>query len=74
MVMMQVMVDVKVNSEEKDDQDFWDEYARAYFECERMEKMERLKEFEEAYEKIEDIDTFNAQYLEVLIDNLKNEV
>lgn len=74
MVVMQVMVDVILSSEKKDDQDFWDEYGRAYFEYERMEKMERLKEFEEAYEKIEDKDSFNAQYLEVLIDNLKTEV
>jgi len=73
MVMMQVMVDDKVNSE-KDDQDFWDEYGRAYFEYERREKMERLKEFEEAYEKLADKNSFNAQYLEILIDNLKSDV
>lgn len=74
MLMMQVMVDVKENSEKKDDQDFWDEYGRAYFESERMEKMERLKEFEETYEKIEDKESFNALYLEILINNLKSEV
>lgn len=74
MVMMQVMGDVIINSEKKNDQDFWDEYGRAYFEYERMEKMERLKEFEESYEKLEDKESFNAQYLEVLIDNLKSEV
>jgi len=74
MVVMQVMVDVRISSEKKNDQDFWDEYGRAYFEYEKMEKIERLKEFEEAYEKIEDKDSFNAQYLEVLIDNLKSEV
>ncbi len=74
MVMMQVMVDDKVNSEKKDDQDFWDEYGRAYFEYERREKMERLKEFEEAYEKLADKNSFNAQYLEILIDNLKSDV
>ena len=74
MMVMQIMVADKENSEKKDDQDFWDEYGRAYFEYERMEKKERLKEFEEAYEKIEDKNSFNAQYLEVLIDNLKSEV
>jgi len=74
MMVLQVMVDGKVNSEKKDDQDFWDEYGKAYFEYERMEKMERLKKFEEAYEKIEDKDSFNAQYLEILIYNLKLEV
>lgn len=74
MVMMQVMGDVIINSEKKNDQDFWDEYGRAYFEYERMEKMGRLKEFEESYEKLEDKESFNAQYLEVLIDNLKSEV
>lgn len=68
------MVDIILSSEKKDDQDFWDEYGRAYFEYERMEKMERLKEFEEAYEMIEEKDSFNAQYLEVLIDNLKSEI
>jgi len=55
-------------------EDFWDEYAKAYFEYERMEKLERLREFEKAYEEIEDKDSFNAQYLEVLIYNLKSEV
>lgn len=74
MVMMQLMVDIKVNAEKRDDQDFWDEYGRAYFEYERMEKKERLKEFEEAYEKIEDKESFNAQYLEILIFNLKSEI
>ena len=74
MMVMQIMVADKENSEKKDDQDFWDEYGRAYFEYERREKMERLKDFEEAYEKIEDKESFNAQYLEILIDNLKSEI
>ena len=71
---MEVMVKVITSSEKKIDADIWAEYARAYFEYERLEKMERLKGFEKAYEKIEDKDSFNAQYLEVLIYNLKSDL
>lgn len=74
MEVTEVKVHVMKKIEEKTDEDFWAEYARAYFEFERMEKMERLREFEKAYEEIKDKDSFNAQYLEVLIANLKSEV
>ncbi|MFX1339504.1 MAG: hypothetical protein ACFFDK_12900 [Promethearchaeota archaeon] len=64
-----------MNKEEKmTDEDFWVEYATAYFEYERSEKMERLRGFEKAYNEITDKESFNAQYLEVLIDNLRSEV
>jgi len=71
---MEVIVEVITSSEKKIDVDFWDEYAKAYFEYERLEKLERLKGFEKAYENIEDKDSFNAQYLEILIYNLKSEL
>jgi len=74
MEVTEVNVHVIKEIEKTTDEDFWSEYAGAYFEYERMEKMERLRGFEKAYEEIEDKDSFNAQYLEVLIDNLKSEV
>ena len=74
MEMTEVKVQVMNKVEERTDEDFWNEYAEAYFEYERMEKKETLRDFEKAYEEIEDKDSFNAQYLEVLIDNLKSEV
>ena len=74
MEVTEVNVHVIKVMEKTTDEDFWSEYARAYFEYERMEKMKRLRGFEKAYEEIEDKDSFNAQYLEVLIDNLKSEV
>jgi hypothetical protein len=74
MAVMEVKVDVIKKSEKVTNDDFWSEYAQAYFEYERMEKMETLKEYKKAYNEIEDKDSFNAQYLEVLIDQLKSEV
>ena len=74
MEVVEVKVDVMNKSEKMTNDDFWSEYAQAYFEYERMEKMETLKEYKKAYNEIEDKDSFNAQYLEVLIDQLKSEV
>ncbi len=74
MEMTKVKVHVMKRIEKTTDKDFWSEYARAYFDYEIMEKMERLREFKKAYDEIEDKDSFNAQYLQVLIDNLKSEV
>ncbi len=74
MEVTEVKVQVMNRVEKRTDEDFWAEYASAFFEHERMEKMERLRGFEKAYKEIEDKDSFNAQYLEVLIHNLKSEV
>ncbi|MFX0069721.1 MAG: hypothetical protein ACFFAO_01395 [Candidatus Hermodarchaeota archaeon] len=74
MEVTEVNVQVINRNEKITNEDFWDEYAEAYFEFEKLEKMERLREFKKAYEEIEDKNSFNAQYLEVLIDNLKSEV
>jgi hypothetical protein len=74
MEVIEVKVNVVKESEKKVDDDFWAEYADAYFEYERMEKMERLREYEKAYNEIEDKDSFNAQYIEVIIANLKSEI
>ena len=74
MEVTEVKVQVMERMEKKTDEDFWDEYAKAYFEYEKMEKRERLRDFENAYKEIEDKNSFNAQYLEILIENLKSEV
>jgi len=74
MEIMEIIVDIIKEPEKTIDEDFWAEYAKAYFDYEKMEKMERIKEFEKAYEEMEDKDSFNGQYLEVLITQLKSEI
>lgn len=74
MEVVEVKVDVMNKSEQVTNDDFWSEYAQAYFEYEKMQKIETLKEYEKAYHEIKDKDSFNAQYLEVLIDQIKSEV
>ncbi|MFX1451744.1 MAG: hypothetical protein ACFFCM_12925 [Promethearchaeota archaeon] len=74
MEVMEVKVNLINNSKKMTDDDFWSEFAKAYFEHEKMEKISVLKEYQKAYKEIEDKDSFNAQYLEVLIDQLKSEV
>ena len=73
-VMEMIFDDLIKESEKTNDEDFWSEYAKAYFDYEKMEKMERIKEFEKAYEEMENKDSFNGQYLEVLITQLKSEI
>ena len=72
MEIMEIIVDIIKEPEKTIDEDFWSEYAKAYFDYEKMEKMERIKEFEKAYEEMENKDSFNGQYLEVLITLLKS--
>lgn len=74
MKVMEVKVDLIKKSEKTTNDNFWSEFAEAYFEHERMEKISTLKEYQKAYHEIEDKESFNAQYLEVLIDLLKSEV
>jgi hypothetical protein len=55
-------------------EEFSRELAKGYFEYEIMEKQKQLKEFSKAYNDITDKDSFNAQYLEVLIHNAREEL
>ncbi|TFF88747.1 MAG: hypothetical protein EU549_02420 [Promethearchaeota archaeon] len=52
-------------------EDFWTEFGSGYLEAEELKKEELLREYQDAYNKIEDKHSFNAQYLETLIYNLK---
>jgi len=69
-----VKAPVKVVKEDKTQttKQFWKEFGKGYLEVEKMKKKELLKEYQEAYENMEDKNSFNAQYLETLIFNLKH--
>ena len=54
--------------------DFTSELAQAWVEYELDMKESELEEYLEAYDAIKDKDSFNAQYLETLIENLKTEL
>ena len=73
---MEVMLKHAVETPEKERtqtaKKFWKEFAQGYFEVEEMKKQKELKEYIEAYDNIEDKNSFNAQYLETLIYNLKH--
>jgi len=68
------LVDIKLelteHHEKHSESDFTSELAKAYFELEFDNKKRRLDEYSKAYEQIEDKNSFNAQYLETLIDVL----
>lgn len=71
---MEVMeIEVK-ESDKNRDQEFITELANGYLNVEITEKEELMKEFSKAYEDIEDKDSFNGQYLEILIDVLEDEI
>ncbi len=55
---------------------FLKEFAKGYFDAERMKKMELLNEYKVEYDNLEDKDSFKGQYLEswiyVLTQEIKN--
>ena len=55
-------------------QDFIPELAESYLEAEILKKKEILHGYIEAYSDIDDKDSFNAEYLLVLIEMLKAEI
>jgi len=57
----------------KDDKLFKQEFAKGYLELELIEKNLRLSEYLYAYQEIDNKDSFNAEYLESLIELLKQE-
>jgi len=73
---MEVMVKHAIKNPEKGKtqtaKKFWKEFALGYFEVEEMKIQKELKEYIEAYNNIEDKKSFNAQYLETLIYDLKH--
>jgi DNA/RNA-binding domain of Phe-tRNA-synthetase-like protein len=73
---MEVVIKAPVEVEEEDKkqtkEEFWKEFGRGYLEVEKMKNKELLKEYQEAYENIKNKNSFNAQYLETLIFNLKH--
>ncbi|MFX1408038.1 MAG: hypothetical protein ACFFC9_05795 [Promethearchaeota archaeon] len=58
----------------EDDKLFKQEFVKGYLELELIEKNKRLSEYLYAYEEIHNKDSFNAQYLESLIELLKQEI
>ncbi|MFX1315722.1 MAG: hypothetical protein ACFE9T_07650 [Promethearchaeota archaeon] len=54
--------------------EFVEEIKRGYLYWEIEKKRQLLMEYLNAYQEIEDKNTFNAQYLETLIDVLKAEI
>ncbi|MFW9938417.1 MAG: hypothetical protein ACFFD5_12270 [Candidatus Thorarchaeota archaeon] len=58
----------------KDDKLFKQEFAKGYLELELIEKNTLLSEYLYAYQEIDNKDSFNAQYLESLIELLKQEI
>jgi len=74
MAVLEIKMDYVEDVKNAQDFAFARELAQGYFEAEVMEKKGRLNEYVEAYREIEDKDSFNAQYLKTLIDNLKSEL
>ncbi|MFX0059643.1 MAG: hypothetical protein ACFE8J_15200 [Candidatus Heimdallarchaeota archaeon] len=58
----------------EDDNLFLEEFTKGYLELELNEKIERLSEYLYAYREIDDKNTYNAQYLESLIELFKKEI
>jgi hypothetical protein len=54
--------------------EFAEELKQGYLYWELEKKQQQLSEYINAYQEIEDKDSFNAQYLETLIDLLKSEI
>lgn len=74
MEVMEIKVKEIKESDKIRDQEFITELANGYLNVEITEKEELMKEFSKAYEDIEDKDSFNGQYLEILIDVLEDEI
>ena len=74
MEVMEIEVKEIKESDKIRDQEFITELANGYLNVEITEKEELMKEFSKAYEDIEDKDSFNGQYLEILIDVLEDEI
>ena len=74
MELLDVMINEVAEQEKNHDDDFMAELAKGYLEIEITEKSETLKGYIESYQKIDDKDSFNAQYLKILIDVLKDEI
>ncbi len=74
MAILDVIINEVAEHEKYSDDDFLAELATGYLEIEITQKRERLRDYTEAYQVIDDKDSFNAQYLKVLIDVLKDEV
>ncbi|MFW9771272.1 MAG: hypothetical protein ACFFFB_08640 [Candidatus Heimdallarchaeota archaeon] len=53
---------------------FLPEFSIGYLELEYFEKQKQLSEYMRAYDELEDKESFNAQYIASLIDNLKLEL
>ena len=54
--------------------EFAEELKQGYLYWELEKKQQELSDYINAYQKIEDKDSFDAQYLETLIDLLKQEI
>lgn len=66
----------KVETKVLDDsyKQFLIELSNGYLELEFIKKQEQLNEYMRAYDELEDKESFNAQYITTLIDNLKLEL
>ena len=75
---MHTIVELKTENEVKVDlfkyNEFAEELKQDYLYWELEKKKQQLSEYINAYQEIEDKDSFNAQYLETLIDLLKSEI
>ena len=75
---MHTIVELKTENEVKVDlfkyNEFAEELKQDYLYWEFEKKKQQLSEYINAYQEIEDKDSFNAQYLETLIDLLKSEI
>lgn len=56
------------------EKEFISEFAKGYLDLEINEKENQLYDYLKAYNNLKDKDSFNAQYLEILISVLKKEV
>ena len=74
MTIVEIKLELTEHHEKHSKSDFISELAKAHIELEFGNKKRRLEEYSKAYEQIEDKNSFNAQYLETLIDVLKIEL
>ena len=65
---------VKDETAKLDKEDFMFELARGYLSIEIMKKKELLEGYLKAYSDMEDKNTFNGEYLSILIEVLKAEI
>ena len=75
---MEVFAEIKHENEIKlcivEYNEFMEEIKKGYLYWEIEKKRQLLSDYINAYQEIKDKDTFNAQYLETLIDVLKVEI